>query len=97
MWIEKIVNSTALPGERADAMSNDETHDLVGIMQEIADNAELIGPLLAKELEPLRSKLPGELKELSCLKLIEAPGLCREALERLRPRLAARLAAEEDA
>jgi len=97
MWIEKIVNSTALPGERADAMSNDETHDLVGIMQEIADNAELIGPLLAKELEPLRSKLPGELKELSCLKLIEAPGLCREALERRRPRLAARLAAEEDA
>jgi hypothetical protein len=66
-------------------------------MQEIAGNAELIGPLLARDLEPLRSKLPGELKELSCLKLIETPALCRGALDRLRPRLAARLAAEEDA
>jgi DNA repair protein SbcD/Mre11 len=97
IWIERIVNRTTPLGDRVDAMSNDETHDLVGIMQEIAGNTELIGPLLAKELEPLRSKLPGELKEQSSLKLIETPGLCREALERLRPRLAARLAAEEDA
>jgi len=96
IWIEKIVNSTTPPGERGEAMSSDETHDLVGIMQEIAGNTELIGPLLAKELEPLRSKLPGELKEQSSLKLIENPGLCREAMERLRPRLAARLAAEGD-
>jgi len=33
------------------------------------------------------------LKELSCLKLMETPGACRAALERLR----LRLAAEEDA
>jgi exonuclease SbcD len=97
MWIEKIVNNTTPPGERVDAISNDETHDLVSIMQEIAGNTELIGPLLARELEPLRTKLPGELKELSCLKLIETPGLCREALDRLQPRLTARLAGEEDA
>jgi DNA repair protein SbcD/Mre11 len=96
MWIEKIVNGTAAPGERVDAISIDETHDLVRIMQEIAGNTELIGPLLAKELEPLRTKLPGELKELPCLKLIQTPGLCKEALERLQPRLAARLAGEED-
>jgi DNA repair protein SbcD/Mre11 len=97
IWIEKIVNNTTAPGGRLDAMSNDEIHDLVGIMQEIAGNTELIGPMLAKELEPLRSRLPGELKEHPALKLMEAPGLCREALERLRPRIAARLAAEEDA
>jgi len=97
IWIEKIVNSTTAPGERLDAMSSDDTHDLVGIMQEIAGNTELIGPLLAKELEPLRSKLPGELKEHPSLKLMETPGLCREALEKLRPRFAARLAADEDA
>jgi DNA repair protein SbcD/Mre11 len=97
MWIEKIVNGTTSPGGRVDAMSNDETHDLLSIMQEIAGNAELIGPLLAKELEPLRTKLPGELKELPCLKLIHTPGLCREALDRAQPRLAARLAGEEDA
>ena len=96
IWIEKIVNSTTAPGERLDAMPSDDTHDLVGIMQEIAGNTELIGPLLAKELEPLRSKLPGELKEHPSLKLMETPGLCREALEKLRPRFAARLAADED-
>jgi DNA repair protein SbcD/Mre11 len=97
MWIEKIANTTSPPTERFDAMANDETHDLVSIMQEIAANTELIGPLLAKELEPLRSKLPGELKDLPSLKLIETPSLCRDALDRLRPRIAARLAAEEDA
>jgi DNA repair protein SbcD/Mre11 len=97
IWIEKIVNSARPPAECIDAMSNEETHDLVGIMQELAGNAELIGPLLAKELGPLRSKLPGELKDLPCLKLVEAPGLCKDALDKLRPRLAARLAAEEDA
>jgi hypothetical protein len=97
IWIEKIVNSASPPAECVDAMSNEETHDLVGIMQELAGNAELIGPLLAKELGPLRSKLPGELKDLACLKLVETPGLCKDALDKLRPRLAARLAAEEDA
>ena len=95
IWIEKIINSTIVPGERNDAIPNDETHDLVSIMQEIAGNAELIGPLLARELEPLRTKLPGELKELSCFKLLTNPELCREALDRLEPRLAARLAGEE--
>jgi DNA repair exonuclease SbcCD nuclease subunit len=94
MWIEKIVNH-ATPGEDAAALS-DEAHDLVSIMQEIAGNAEQIGPLLVRELEPLRTRLPGELKELQSLKLIEAPALCRQLLDRLQPRLAARLAGEED-
>jgi DNA repair exonuclease SbcCD nuclease subunit len=97
MWIEKVVNNTTPQGERADAISIHETHDLLSIVQEIAGNTELIGPLLAKELEPLRTKLPGELKELPCLKLIHTAGLCREALDRAQPRLAARLAGEEDA
>ena len=97
VWIEKIVNSATPPGQRVDAVSTGEPDDLVSIMQEITSNTDLIGPMLAKELEPLRTKLPGELKELSCLKLMETPALCREALARLRPRLAARLAAEEEA
>jgi len=97
MWIEKIINNTSALGDRVDAAANDETHDLVSIMQEIAANAEQVGRLLAKELEPLRSKLPGELKELSSLKLLQHPELCRDALDRLEPRLAARFAGEEDA
>ena len=95
IWIEKIVNNTTAPSERGDPISSDETHDLVSIMREIAGNTELLGPLLAKELEPLRTKLPGDLKELSGFKLLANPRLCREALNRLEPRLAARLAGEE--
>jgi DNA repair exonuclease SbcCD nuclease subunit len=95
MWIEKIVNH-ATPGEDTVGLS-DEAHDLVSIMQEIAGNAEQIGPLLVKELEPLRTRLPGDLKELQSLKLIETPTLCRQMLDRLQPRLAARLTGEEDA
>jgi DNA repair protein SbcD/Mre11 len=94
MWIEKIVNH-ATPGE-VDAGLGDEAHDLVSIMQEIAGNAEQIGPLLVRELEPLRTRLPGDLKELDAFKLIETPALCRQVLDRLQPRLAARLAGEED-
>jgi DNA repair exonuclease SbcCD nuclease subunit len=97
MWIEKIVNNTTAPGDKSDGGLSEEAHDLVSIMQEIAGNAEQIGPLLAKELDPLRTRLPGDLKDLSALRLIETPALCRQMLDRLQPRLAARLAGEEDA
>jgi DNA repair protein SbcD/Mre11 len=97
MWIEKIVNHTAAPGDGGAAWASDEAQDLIGIMQEIAGNAEQIGPLLARELEPLRTRLPGDLKELEPLKVIDAPALCREMLERLQPRLSARLNGEEGA
>jgi hypothetical protein len=66
-------------------------------MQEVAGDAAQIGPLLEKELEPLRTKLPEELKELPALKLLDDPGLARGVLTRLEPRLALRLAGEEDA
>jgi DNA repair protein SbcD/Mre11 len=97
MWIEKIINSTTAPAGRSDAGGAGEMHDLIGIMQELAGNAGQIGPLLAKELEPLRTRLPGDFKELEALRLIEQPALCREWLDRLQPRLTARLAGEEDA
>ncbi len=97
MWIEKIVNNTTTPGDRSEGGLSEEAHDLVSIMQEIAGNAEQIGPLLAKELDPLRTRLPGDLKDLPSLRLIETPALCRQMLDRLQPRLAARLAGEEDA
>ena len=97
MWIEKIVNNTTAPRDRSDAGLSDETYDLISIMQEIAGNAEQIGPLLAKEFDPLRTRLPGDLKDLPSLRLIETPALCRQMLDRLQPRLAARLAGEEDA
>jgi DNA repair exonuclease SbcCD nuclease subunit len=98
MWIEKIINNTTASAAKGEAGTGDETHhDLIGIMQEIAGNAAQIGPLLTKELDSLRTRLPGDLKELPSFRLIEMPSLCREVLDRLQPRLAARLAGEEDA
>jgi DNA repair protein SbcD/Mre11 len=98
MWIEKIIDSTTAHAAKEEAATIDETHyDLIGIMQEIAGNAAQLGPLLAKELDLLRTRLPGDLKDLPSLRLIETPALCREVLDRVRPRLAARLAGEEDA
>jgi DNA repair protein SbcD/Mre11 len=96
MWIEKIINNTSALAGKGDAGDTDEMHDLIGIMQELAGDAGQIGPVLAKELEPLRTRLPGDFKELEALRLIEQPALCREILDRLQPRLAARLAGEED-
>ena len=66
-------------------------------MQEVAGDAARVGPLLEKELGPLRTKLPEELKEFAALKLLDHPGLVRGALTRLQPRLDSRLAGEEDA
>jgi hypothetical protein len=96
MWIEKIVNRTGAPGDGGTAGTSDEAHDLIVIMQEIADDAGQIGPLLAKELGPLRTRLPGDLKELAPLALIDSPDLCRQLLDRLQPRISARLNGDED-
>jgi exonuclease SbcD len=96
LWIEKIRDNTIAPTARADAAPNEAANELIRIMQEVASDAERVGPLLEKELEPLRSKLPEELKELPALKLLDKAGLARDAFSRLEPRLAARLAGEED-
>jgi DNA repair exonuclease SbcCD nuclease subunit len=97
LWIEKIINRTIAPGDTSGAAGAGEAHDLISIMQEIAGNAGQIGPLLAKELEPLRTRLPGDLKELDPLRLIDSPALCRQVLDRLQPRLSARLNGDEEA
>lgn len=97
IWIEKIQNETDLPAAGRNVASNEAASELIGIMREIAGDASRIGPLLEKELEPLRTKLPEELKELPGFKLLDDVGLVRDALARIEPRLAARLAGEEDA
>ena len=96
IWIEKIRDDTTLPTPSV-AASNEVASELIQIMKELAGDAARVGPLLEKELEPLRTKLPEELKELPALKLLDDSGLARDALTRLEPRLGARLAGEEDA
>jgi hypothetical protein len=66
-------------------------------MEEVAGDTTQVNLLLQKELEPLRTKLPEELKELPALKLLDDPSLVLSALNRLKPRLASRLSGEEDA
>jgi exonuclease SbcD len=97
IWLEKIRNDTTSPTAPTEAASNEAASELIQIMQEVASDAVRVGPLLEKELEPLRTKLPEELKELPALKLLDDIRLVRSVLARLEPRLLSRLASEEDA
>jgi exonuclease SbcD len=96
IWIEKIRNNTAPPVIASKPQANETTNDLVQIMEEVAGDTTQVSLLLQRELEPLRTKLPEELKELPALKLLDDPSLVLTALTRLKPRLASRLAGEED-
>ncbi len=97
IWIEKIRDNTVPPLVVPKSQTNETTNDLVQIMEEVAGDTTQVNLLLQKELEPLRTKLPEELKELPALKLLDDPSLVLSALTRLKPRLASRLAGEEDA
>jgi exonuclease SbcD len=97
IWIEKIRNLTMAPVTRVDVGPNETSNELIRIIREVANDRMRVKELLEKELEPLRTKLPDEMKELPALALLKDPGLARDALARLEPQLAARLAGEEDA
>ncbi len=97
IWIEKIRDDTVPALVVPKSQTNETTNDLVQIMEEVAGDTTQVNLLLQKELEPLRTKLPEELKELPALKLLDDPSLVLRALTRLKPRLASRLAGEEDA
>ena len=96
IWIEKIRNETVPPLITPQSQPNETANDLMQIMEEVAGDTTQINLLLQKELEPLRAKLPEELKELPALKLLDDPSLVLSAFTRLKPRLASRLAGEED-
>lgn len=95
IWIEKIRNDTQPARPRPADGGNETVSELIRLMHEIASDAASIGPALEKELTPLKAKLPEGLKELPALDLLADPGRVREALLRLEPRIAARLAGEE--
>ena len=97
IWIEKIQNDVRAPLAPSRSLPGDAAAELVQIMEEIANDPERIGPLLQKELEPLRAKMPEELKEMDALRILRDPGSIRNVLSRLKPRLAARLAGEDEA
>ena len=97
IWIEKIRNDCSPPAGTTNGTPNEAAAELVTLMKEIAGNTAQVGPLLEKELTLLRAKLPEGFKELPALALLQDPGLARDMLARLEPRIAARLAGEDDA
>lgn len=96
LWVEKIRNETTPLATREPGPSADVAAELLALVREVAADPSLLAPLLRKELEPLRAKLPEDLKELDQLRLIDDIGLARDAVARLEPRIAALLAGEDD-
>jgi len=75
-----------LPGAGPRALQHTEA-----LAREIAADRQRLEPLLRAALQPLRSKLPEELKAVGALALLDdPPGAC-EAVCRLVPMLGARL------
>ena len=84
IWIEKIRNDTVPPLIAPSSQASETANDLTQIMEEVASDTGRVNALLQKELEPLRTKLPEELKELPALKLLDDPSLVLSALTRLQ-------------
>lgn len=95
LWIEKIVNGTT-PLDAVDVVSDDTTTDLYPILDEIAANPQSIVDALGVELAALRAKLPEDLKGLDAFKPLDEGAAFQGALLKLKPRLRARFAGENE-
>lgn len=95
LWIEKITNDTT-PVKAAAVTSDDTTTDLYPILDEISANPETIAVALGSELAALRAKLPEDLKDLEAFKPLDDATALKEALLKLKPRLRARFAGEDE-
>ena len=80
IWIEKIRNDTVPPLIAPSSQASDTANDLTQIMEEVANDTGRVNALLQKELKPLRTKLPEELKGLPALKFLDDPSLVLSAL-----------------
>ena len=96
LWLEQIRNETKPVPQGNSDDATEAVGELIRIMRDVARSAPKIGGLLERELGPLRTKLPEELKELPALRLLSNPELAEPELARLEPRLMACLAEEED-
>lgn len=95
LWIEKIENDTT-PLKEIVVVSDDTTTDLYPILDEISANPETVAAALGAELAALRTKLPEDLKDLEAFKPLEDAAALNEALLKLKPRLRARFAGEDE-
>lgn len=95
LWIEKITNDTT-PVKATAMVSDDTTTDLFPIFDEFSANPETIATAVRSELAALRTKLPEDLKDLEAFRLLDDATALNEALLKLKPRLRARFAGEDE-
>jgi len=91
VWIEKVKLSTAAPDNSADiAAAEGPLGELLGLINELRhDDGQLTA--LAKELDDLRKKLPGELLEGPDSVQLHDPNWIRGMLDQVEPLLIGRL------
>jgi exonuclease SbcD len=92
IWIEKIQNETR-PTETP-ATAREGGNELLQIIDEIAGDPSRIEALLRKELDPLKRKLPEGLKDLDVMSLLDDRDALKDAVRRLKPRLATLLSGD---
>lgn len=98
LWIEKIRDNTTSPTETLPSTRNEAEGDLIRIMRELLQEEGVrLFPFIKAELDPLRAKLPEELKDLPEFSPPDELLWMKEALARLEPRLVSRLSGERDA
>lgn len=86
IWIEKIHNETRPP--ETPAKASEGGNELLQIIDEFEGDPSRIEALLRKELDALKSKLPEGLKDLHVMSVLGDRDALKDAVRRLKPRLA---------
>ncbi len=92
IWIERLIDTTHTPTA---APRHESAEDLIALMREIASDPHRLGSILQDIAEPLRARLPEELKDLPILAQLRDPAQAPDLIKRIEPRIAARLQGEE--
>jgi DNA repair exonuclease SbcCD nuclease subunit len=95
LWVEKLQNE-ATPVEVTKEGADNASTDFDPIFAEISSSPESIANVFKAELEALRAKLPEDLRGLDAFKPLSDDVALHDALLRLKPRLRAKLAGEDE-
>ncbi|MHB1285839.1 MAG: metallophosphoesterase family protein [Leptospirales bacterium] len=96
LWLEKIKDYTTAVKTEHESDQGEAAGELLRIMRELLDEDEGVLAFLKTEIEPLRGKLPEDLKGLTGIDPQDGAQWVRETFARLESSLLLRLSGEKD-